>query len=99
MSDIPVRYYDNCPICGKELDNIDIFGNVLSFNCTNHCYEMTEGRNSKEFCRIVVFGVRVEFLRKDYSQKFKKKLEDKVRYQIDYWKENDRYLAKIMEGV
>jgi len=96
MSGILIRYYDNCPICGKELENNDENG-VKRFQCSHKCYELMEGKIRRKLCIISVFSNKTSFLQDNYSDLDKQRLENEVIRNINYWKENDRYLMKILE--
>lgn len=104
MTDIPIHYYDNCPICGKELLDFDdiimieIEINVLSLYCSNGCYKIFEHNNNKNIFSIEIFDDRIEFYPSDYSSgEDVQTLGKKVREKIAYWRENDRYLMKMLE--
>lgn len=98
MADIQVYCYKNCPICGKELiKDTDLSYEV--FSCLNRCYLIVHGREKYkygEYTNIYIFGYAARIW-EDFSDKMKRLLEDKVRKKIVYWRENDRYLMKLLE--
>lgn len=89
-----------CPICNTELavstkESSNFF--MISENmkiCKNGCFSCT---NYTDHAIVFVFNDKYAFL-EDFSLQM---LLDKYKYvqkKIDYWKENDRYLAEILEG-
>lgn len=84
-----------CPICEKELITDE---HKFKIKCQNKCYGAI--LYYPDVDKFFIFekefdvGWTEEFSDKDIINKQKKAIRD----QIYYWKENDRYLMKIMEG-
>jgi len=95
MSDIPIRYYNDCPICDKKLEYTSSYASAR-YRCSNGCYAITEDSKDKKYFIIRVFDESAQFLQPVYSRDIQK-LENAVRDKIAYWKENDRYLMKMLE--
>ncbi|MDF2534362.1 MAG: hypothetical protein K0R18_519 [Bacillales bacterium] len=91
----------NCPICESELDGLDDFDSGVLF-CTNGCYKLETYKyrdSDLKTCRqyyAYVFDKRVA--RFSSNSQSLEKLENAVLEHITYWKQNERYLAKIITG-
>lgn len=93
------KYFNikECPICGKDLRD----KGLISYDryCTNKCYRIQgyEQIDSYDFnYYIYIFG---EYVSKITSGEEEIEFGDFIDVRIEYWKEDDRYLAKIMEGI
>lgn len=83
---------DKCLICGKEM----IRDSRVSYQCKNGCYVW--------FNTSITKGVRVfdemitqsSYTAREWELSDEKKIE--VTKRINYWKEKDRYLIKLLEG-
>lgn len=88
-----------CPICNKELKkSIYISKNDFLAICKNNCfaYDMNEMD-----LRVRIFTdiyANTEKALKE-NKNFKKYSAFAVREKIAYWKENNRYLAEILERM
>ncbi|AEO93724.1 gp466 [Bacillus phage G] len=86
---------DVCPICGMKLKQI--YSDKKE--CKNKCYEVLIVRNG---CKIN-FLVKI-FKTQEYevypTRALKEKIEivNQICYQINFWKNNDRYLMRLIEG-
>lgn len=86
----------NCPICG-----CDIFKDINWGYCEkNRCYAFTKGDNYVDDKNIIVFTYIVFDKQFDFASdddmNYREKIRNKVMEEIKHWKENDRYLAKIL---
>lgn len=91
-----------CPICRSELQTT-IFNDETDFitNCNNRCFSFS-GERLNVTVRIFdeFFSTTKGSGLVPYNYKVKKYLpyiESIIKDKIDYWKENDRYLAEILE--
>lgn len=87
---------ENCPICNSILiftDNYDVDYTELH-SCKNGCYSRVD---SIEFCLEKIFEQTFD-QDAENSHEWNQTIENRKQMKIDYWKENDRYLAKILEG-
>lgn len=75
---------NKCLICDSILRTMEQ-SRIQLKNCKNRCMSVTIGKNG--IIQFFIFGEKCEIL-----------LRQKIRQNIEYWKENDRYLAKILEG-
>lgn len=83
------RYYyaGNCPICGQKLERF-IGSFYWSANCKSKCFEIHFIKNNSRFTLRFFDSERLH-ARGDkaltiYNEK------------VNYWKENDRYLAEFL---
>ncbi|AEO93721.1 gp463 [Bacillus phage G] len=86
-----------CPICESEL-KIDEFRSLMGKECANKCYFVSLDRNS---IFPTGFGTFDENAILDNSDESVEKIIRnmyRIRKSINYWRENDRYLAKILKG-
>lgn len=81
--------FNKCPICDGEL--IIILNNC---HCKNNCYSRT---NSLNKMNETIFGKTFVFDFEEHSERWKE-VEKDLNNELIYWKENDRYLAKILGG-
>ncbi|AEO93317.1 gp46 [Bacillus phage G] len=86
-----------CPICQSELSKQIWTGEgwleELYLRCENKCFYYSFSYGDT---RISVFDKEVEY---SYNEKDKSGKEKIVEKMIKYWKENDRYLAKLIKGI
>lgn len=80
-----------CPICRKKLVE---FKKRNSYGCKNKCYVI---QSENTFLVERVFDEAFTYFN-DESEEEIKKVQEKINRKIKYWKKNDRYLMKIMEG-
>lgn len=86
----------NCPICKSNLTENILYMNYLY--CLNNCY-FIQTRSSE--VEIKIFKKTFIIPRKNYKgliKEYKEEQENKLQKEIRYWKKNDRYLTKILEG-
>lgn len=79
-----LKSYINCPICESNMQSITANYKI----CNNGCYRIRKVGNLHAH---YVFGKEHTFLYSPYEKR-----EVKLREEIAYWKENDRYLAEIL---
>ncbi|MDF2534333.1 MAG: hypothetical protein K0R18_490 [Bacillales bacterium] len=91
MSEIDVYCKDNkCPICENDLIHLS----DLSAYCENKCYEIhMDGEE-----RVYAISVFYDRDNEDETYFSIKKQMVKIIEKIEYWKENDRYLMRILVG-
>lgn len=83
----------NCPICDSTMT---FFGDDADNHsrCGNKCY-------CKEFhygyTKIVIFNKEF-FANYTYSSEKWEKFNKEILEEIDFWKENEKYLVKILEN-
>lgn len=88
-----------CPICGSELkckSYLDEYGRTEESyeECINGCYcdEYVYGNT-----KVLIFGEEFygdySFVEEDWDT-----FHNKIEKAIKYWKENDRYLMRIITG-
>lgn len=80
-----------CPICDSEMkvEYCDTFYDN-DYYCRNKCYQIEIFSHDKQQHDVVLFDVEyIEIENFDDKEKVKKR--------IQYWKENDRYLMKLLE--
>lgn len=91
-----------CPICGNDIE-FQFMG--WSYCKKNHCYAFIQYEDYKDdinininlaiFNHFDVFNKRFEFNSLDDSD-YIEKIKNQLIEEIKYWKENDRYIAKIL---
>lgn len=94
-----VFHKDNCPICGEKLMNV-IGGDDDGYHCENECYSHVESYdidNREEYEVFFIFDDNV-FIYTNESERTKKHKLNVVRNLIKQWKENEKYMMKIMSG-
>lgn len=103
---IEIIYFkdDRCPICSRELINADSRIDLDAYICiTNNCYWIRLNGGSGKYgkhAQIEIFGYpyKVDYERKgSKSFKLDKSQANLVRKKIQYYCENDRYIAEILE--
>ncbi|MDF2534351.1 MAG: hypothetical protein K0R18_508 [Bacillales bacterium] len=92
-----------CPICKSKLLSTYSCrfkpGTLVPSFCINKCYGSVSMRSygKKIYSQIDFFIFNKKYsLKTIYSRKKKKAVKKEIIKQIQYWKENDRYLIKIM---
>lgn len=98
VQDLEIRYHDECPICNKKLiDSSD--SSQRYFECQNECYTMISGidRYGESYTTIYIFEIPT-VMSSDNFYETNKQLEISIRNKIEYWRENDRYLVRILTG-
>lgn len=95
------EYYstNNCPICNREFLRVNS-KDYWTVHCTNECFTLFYDHSVKDHlklleCSVQVFGEDIIFSYKknhNWPDLYQKYLE-----KIEYWKENDRYLMKLLE--
>jgi hypothetical protein len=102
--DIKIQKYDHidiyakdrkCPICDGELG---WFGQAYKNNCRNGCYYMVPvlHNDNTDTCQFYIFGYELHVWEEESGQESYSYSEIQVAKEIFYWKENDRYLMKIL---
>ncbi|MDF2534340.1 MAG: hypothetical protein K0R18_497 [Bacillales bacterium] len=85
-----------CPICDGRV-KFDV--ESMATNCVNGCYTFGYNEVSGSDVSIIVNldGNKGYFnlVKRDGETKYRKQ-ETQIRERIEYWKENDRYLIKII---
>ncbi|MDF2534377.1 MAG: hypothetical protein K0R18_534 [Bacillales bacterium] len=82
---------ENCPICDSKLvdDNSVFYPRNI---CKTGCYTLVRtGYSRHEF----IFGEEFSTSTEDHSETARK-VDNKFKETVKYWKENDRYLIKVM---
>ncbi|MDF2534330.1 MAG: hypothetical protein K0R18_487 [Bacillales bacterium] len=79
-----------CPICGSKMQTKESY--LYRICCKNKCYEYVYWLGEPEVHTFLIFE---EMVRCHYDE-YKKETEIAVKEKINFWKENDRYLVKIM---
>ena len=87
------KFEKTCPICNNNL-TVDFVISTYFFKCKNKCYTKKENRVIIVF---YIFGKKFLINKKMQENEIAKKELEKVEREIDYWKENDRYLIKLLE--
>lgn len=88
---------DNCPICSQELVP-KRNANISSFFCLNKCYILqvyTAEHTGSIFNRVTIFDSIFDFNNISYRDSID---HAAIEEKINYWKENERYLMRILEG-
>lgn len=81
-----------CPLCENELIKEENGQFSILYRCRNHCYQFYYHLG---ITGHIVLGEEFKILcipDQRYLEKESKEIMDKIAY----WKENDRYLAKIL---
>lgn len=91
-----VIHKENCPICQTKLIRVDRPLLDPYYICINKCYKLISYLRGSH-CFVTIFEKQSEL---NYSSGYEKlkTIVAEVTSQINYWKENDRYLVKILEG-
>ena len=100
-----IYYEQKCPICKGELQKtrqIQSTYSIIEFTCNNNCYKQNHFiTGKKKYIRIFVFDffytTQYIDLQKNVTRHFKSK-EREIKKEIDNWKENDKYLIKILNN-
>jgi hypothetical protein len=95
---------DNCLICEKEMDVSvrDVFSRRYIYKtCINGCYALSREVENRNFSEEDYSVFNEVFRLTRYHNKTDEDMNRQyigLRRMIEYWKENDRYIARIMEG-
>ncbi|AEO93726.1 gp468 [Bacillus phage G] len=81
-----------CPICNSKLERTRVRA-----NCENGCYSLSPHDYLKFHFTLWVFDNKYDVC-PDLSLETKTITINEICSQIDYWKENDNYLAEIIKG-
>lgn len=87
---------EDCPICGSKMNCYEDL-DYIEYKCKNSCFSIS---NLYENCdTITIFNDREDYwhIDKNYSFKIKELMYKHIEKKIEYWKENNRYLLKILE--
>lgn len=89
-----------CPICDKEMMSKyhRETDTLFRLDCPNRCYCYTWGNQTKLF-----FVFEVDFLCRDFIARNQLwEIDDidrkRIEKAINFWKENDRYIVKLLEN-
>lgn len=88
-----------CPICESQMDEKPDFDGFVLY-CKNNCYKIEKDKyrdadfENHYVYASYVFGERVAKFRSNSPSL--KKLEDAVLQHILYWKQDERYIMKIL---
>lgn len=91
-------YSGSCPLCEKQMNEIWGYGETI-YECLNKCYQVLRStRNIRENNEYYCWDISIcdsfhTFEENDLNGGIKV-----VTNSIKYWKENERYLIKILEG-
>ncbi|AEO93722.1 gp464 [Bacillus phage G] len=93
-----------CPICQSKLERR--YGNIYNLACHNGCYDIAMHSKIKLNFGVSFFheksyqlyGALRNIDNAIYSTDEKFETVYKIYDEINYWKENDRYLMKIIKG-
>lgn len=93
MNQAKFRNLKICPVCDSELYNNDLSSGTVR-SCRNDCYSYV---NTADFGHgIFIFGT-LFILAKRSKEEVIRACEEATK-EIEYWKENNKYLAKILES-
>ncbi|AEO93713.1 gp455 [Bacillus phage G] len=92
---------EKCPICDSKVDIDDraFNGNNASLRCSNGCYVVRgvmESLNSFYF-NVIIFKDESSYYKSNVALEEKIKRVNAIYDKIEYWKENDKYLIKILK--
>ncbi|AEO93711.1 gp453 [Bacillus phage G] len=92
-------FKDGCPICkSKEIKIIeeDYFGVIV--NCQNGCFHLDSSSSEESIDFLIKFFDESPFFSLSLNSSLDEKLEtiNKIYEKINYWKENDRYLLRML---
>lgn len=91
---IDIYCEDNkCPICERNL--IEKNSDQKRVDCPNKCYTLYKGKTIHAFF-IFKSSFQYDRIANNYKP-ISKILEKEIVKEIEYWKENDRYLMALME--
>lgn len=79
-----------CPICESEM----IIFNSHTMHCKNKCYVLFRNGYRRE---EVIFGQYFVTTLDDFNHTAKL-IDEEIKKTIAYWRENERYLTKLMEN-
>lgn len=90
-----IKITKNCPICSRKMDKKNHpFDDIIEYVCTNNCFYFY---NDNRFYTISSFDEKV-VLGVLTSEEHYVKAEEAIIKSITYWRQNDRYLMKILAG-
>lgn len=79
-----------CPICEQSLR---VMQKRIWYRCENKCYYLYRGKDRD---RIRIFD-DVFSIKHNFEKPERRNVKALILKQINYWKENDRYLIRILE--
>lgn len=85
-----------CPICRSKMILKDRTAYSIRQSCSNKCYTIDKVHRHGSYHRFYIFGSTLTIHRSEKEDYQISKIE-KISKRIAYWKENDRYLAEILE--
>lgn len=93
-----ILHKENCPICQSEL----VVTSEPSFRsihlCNNKCYRLVIYFDDIKTYYVRVFNKSYKLDYKDKRVYHISKVEENIQDEIKYWKKNERYLIKLLEG-
>lgn len=87
-----------CPICQSEMS--EQLGLMIATYCENRCYvfqNMIFTFKSNIYC-FYIFDKHVGDFEEDDIKEIEEVLKNEISEEVEFWKENDRYVMKILEG-
>lgn len=97
----------NCPICSRELNRYHMYDYWIA-SCKNKCFKLHydhevvdkssyKGRFEIKECRVWIFQEEEIIFPNRHSDIWPFQYEYYLQ-QIEYWKENGKYLMKLLES-
>lgn len=90
-----------CPICSSNMIKNTSFFSKINMKCKNGCYRffiLKPTPKGNQIAHFFVFEIHSEFLFNSPCNPIKSFYECQIIEKINYWKENERYLLKLMES-
>ena len=85
---------DKCPICEADIEWY--YKSKLRCSCKNGCYGFDRWKKEGMGGTFVIFG-EVMDIHKYGTKEYRDYKLNEVKERIEYWKEDYRYLAEILE--
>ncbi|AEO93706.1 gp448 [Bacillus phage G] len=91
-----------CPMCGATMIEESVFINIFSrLECLNSCYRITNNNlfssNKISIGAVLLNDIYINVGERDFSLQKRIEIVEESYEKILYWKENDRYLTKLLQ--
>jgi ssDNA-binding Zn-finger/Zn-ribbon topoisomerase 1 len=93
-------HFTICPICGTEMIQVKWVIGSKYHVCRNKCYESlveyNDSTKTPHLFQVKIFEEHIGHVFVTYFEYLMVEMLDDVNKKVDYWKDNERYLAEIM---
>lgn len=85
---------DNCPICKSKMKRVNTSNkDIVMLQCSNECFYYDHFSGKVSEANVNIFDKSFYF-----SDVLPYEITVRIKEEIEYWKENDRYLIEILSN-